>query len=143
MTIIKTTNKAGFIVYRPEKLPCSKKCRSEKLEQIDLNSFCLKMWPVESESMFHIINESGGSGSSYYGEELNKQGRKKGVPDWPVMVPRGGYHGLFVEIKRENGGSISKEQKAFFTRHLALGYQCIFAYGYKAALVAIKEYLDS
>ena len=143
MSIIKTTNRAGFIVYRPAKLPDPKKCRDEKFEQVDLNSFCLKIWPVESASMFHVINESEGKSSGFYGAELNRQGRKKGVPDWPVMIPNKQFHGLFVELKKESGGSISKEQKAFFTRHLALGYQCVFAYGYKAALVAITEYLDN
>lgn len=143
--IIKKPNRAGILEYYQDNQPPSKsklRCPLEKHEQINLNSFCLHRWPVESEMMFHVQNESGASGSGHYGAMLNKMGRKKGVPDWLVMIPSNGYHGLYIELKREfkKDSSLGKEQKKFLLHAQSIGYQCVIAYGYKAALEAIKDY---
>ena len=37
-------------------------------------------------------------------------GVKSGVPDLMLPIPKGGYHGLFIELKKEVGGITSKEQ---------------------------------
>jgi len=133
-------NRAGIITYKPaEKQPK----RLEALEQQDLNSHCALLWPVEYKSMFAVANESGGSGSKRYGAALNRRGRKKGVPDWHVMIPTNDYHGLYVELKQAHAGSVSKEQKAFLIRQQELGYKCVVAYGFRAALEAIKDYLNN
>jgi hypothetical protein len=92
--------------------------------------------------MFHVVNESGGKSSKQYGDMLNRQGRKKGVPDWHVMIPRNDYHGLYVELKQASTGSLSKEQKDFLLHQQSLGYKCVVAYGFRAALEAIKDYLS-
>lgn len=133
-------NRAGITCYKPVEKQVN---RHEKYEQQDLNSHCEKLWPIEYKSMWHTINESGGKSSARYGAQLNRLGRKKGVTDWCVMIPKGGYHGLFVELKRCHSGSVSKEQKDFIKRQTDLGYKCVVAYGFRAALGAIKEYLQS
>ena len=138
--ILTTTNRAGLTIYKPATKQVDRK---EKYEQMDLNNYCKKLWPDEYQSMWHTINESGGSGSAQYGAMLNKMGRKKGVADWLVMIPKGEYHGLFIELKRCHSGSISKEQKAFILRQESLGYRCVVAYGFRAALKAIEDYLNS
>ena len=95
MIIIKQ-NRSGILCYWDDELNASKKkSRLEKHEQKDLNAFCNKLWPELSKFMFHVVNESGGKGSAQYGSELKQMGRKSGIPDWLVMVPMGGYHGLF------------------------------------------------
>ena len=137
-------NKSGLLCYWDETLNASKiKSPKESIEQKQLNSGCLYRWPEYSQMMFHVINESGGSGDSRYGSELNRMGRKKGVPDWPVMIPSGKYHGFYIELKRsrKSDSSTSKEQKTFLTQAELIGYKCVIAYGYKAALHAIEEYL--
>ena len=48
--------------------------------------------------MYHIPNE--GKRSKSNGAELVRQGLKKGVPDICLPVPRGKYHGLYIEMKR-------------------------------------------
>lgn len=145
--MIKKLNRGGIMEYYYSNQPTSKsksKCPPEKIEQINLNSFCLVNWPIESLMMFHVVNESGGTGSAQYGAQLKKMGRKKGVPDWLVMIPKGEYHGLFVELKRQfkKSSSISGEQKAFLLKAQSLGYKCVVAYGYKCAIEAIQDYLN-
>lgn len=137
-------NKTGILCYWDDVLNASKvKSPKETPEQKNLNSHCSKIWPKLSPMMYHIVNESGGTGSAQYGAQLNKLGRKKGVPDWPVMIPSNGYHGLYVELKRSRkvDSSTSKEQKEFLLMAESLGYKCVIAYGYKAALKSIEEYL--
>ena len=138
------TRKDGITEYIDSEANKSKvKSRHEDLEQKDLNNFCKKMFPEHYGSMFHVVNESGGKGSAFYGSKLNEMGRKSGVPDWPVMVPSGGYHGLFLELKcaRRRDSSVSKEQVEFMQRQQSLGYKCVIAFGFRCALKAIKDYL--
>ena len=144
--MIKKTNKVGILEYYHDNQPPRKskaKSRVEKLEQIDLNTFCSKLWTEESGMMFHVVNESGSGGSSMYGATLKRMGRKKGIPDWLVMIPSGKYHGLYIELKREfkKDSSTSKEQKNFLIKAKSMGYQCVIAYGHKCAIEAIKDYL--
>jgi len=145
MEILITTNRAGLTIYKPATKQVD---RHEDLEQMDLNSHCKKLWPIEYGSMWHTVNESGGVKKGDWRklkqqEKFKKTGRKRGVPDWAVMIPKGEYHGLFIELKRCHSGSISKEQKAFILRQESLGYRCVVAYGFRAALKAIEDYLNS
>ena len=138
MKITISKNRAGIITYKPaEKQPK----RLEALEQQDLNSHCELLWPEEYESMFHVINEI--RANKHFGDLLNRRGRKKGIPDWHVAIPVGAYHGLYVELKQAHAGTLKAEQKAFLIRQQELGYKCVVAYGFRAALEAIKDYLDN
>ena len=143
--IIKKRNNHGLMCYWDDVANASKiKSRLEKCEQQDLNMFCAKRWPDLEKMMFHVVNE-GGTGGGQYGADLKKYGRKKGVPDWLVMIPVGGKHGLYVELKRsrKQDSSISKESREFLLLAESLGYICVIAYGFRPALAAIEEYLNN
>lgn len=140
MKVTIAKNRAGITTYKPAEKQID---RLEKYEQQDLNSHCEVLWPEQYASMFHIVNESNGKSRPQYEESLNRQGRKRGVSDWMVLVPVGGFHGLILELKRCHTGSVSKEQKAFLIRQQSLGYKCVVAYGFRAALEAIKDYLNN
>lgn len=145
MSILTQRNKSGLLCYWDDVANASpRKSRLEKVEQKDLNAFCTKRWPEESLMMYHVVNESGASGDARYGAELNQMGRKKGVPDWPVMIPSNGYHGLYIELKRsrKKDSSITKESKSFAATAEKYGYKVVYAYGYCAALQAISDYLN-
>lgn len=138
MKVTIAKNRDGIITYKSaEKQPK----RDEALEQQDLNSHCALLWPVEYESMFHVINEI--RANKHFGDLLNRRGRKKGIPDWHVAIPVGVYHGLYVELKQAHAGTLKAEQKAFLINQQSLGYKCVVAYGFRAALEAIKDYLNN
>ena len=56
-------------------------------------------WP-ELRLLYHIPNE--GKRSIRAGARLKAQGLKRGVPDNHLPVARGGYIGLYIELKRRD-----------------------------------------
>lgn len=69
------------------------------------------------------------------------QGMLAGVPDLLLLVPRGGYHGLLIEMKRPSGGRVSAEQKSVMADLRALGYRCEVCAGASPAIELIQDYL--
>ena len=56
-------------------------------------------------------------------KKAKKLGMVRGFPDifLPVVIP-GKYAGLFIELKREKGGKLTREQKAWLNALSAHGY---------------------
>lgn len=88
--------------------------------------------------MFHVPN--GGSRNRVEAANLKRQGVKAGVPDIFLPVARGGFHGLFVEMKAE-GGRLSEKQEEWLADLHAQGYAVKVAYGWEEARKAIEAYL--
>lgn len=44
--------------------------------------------------------------------KLKKAGTRRGIPDLMLPVARCGFHGLYVEMKRQKGGHVDPDQKA-------------------------------
>ncbi len=72
---------------------------------------------------------------------LKAQGVKAGVPDMCLPVPRGGYHGLYVELKRQKGGTVSDYQKSWINALNNQGYKATVCRGAAEAMETISEYL--
>ena len=90
---------------------------------------------------FHIPN--GGSRNAREAHNLKLQGVKAGVPDLFLPVPRGEYHGLFIEMKRTKGGRVSDEQKEWITALSGQGYKCVISKGWEDAAEQIKAYISA
>ena len=73
--------------------------------------------------------------------KLKRTGMKAGVPDVFIPAMRGNYGGLFIEMKRQDGGVVSPEQKRYMWALTDLGYKCVVAKGVEAAIKEITEYL--
>lgn len=71
------------------------------------------------------------------------EGLKAGVPDILLPVARGGFHGLFIELKRVEGGKLSAEQGEWRAALLCEGYQSVVCKGWQEASKAIIAYLRS
>lgn len=72
---------------------------------------------------------------------LKKQGVKRGVPDMCLPVSRGGYHGLYIELKRQKGGTVSDEQREWIAALNSQGYKAIICHGAEEAIEQIRGYL--
>ena len=116
---------------------------SESVEQQ-----CLFRWAAVSAAahpelrlMFHIPN--GGSRSRAEAGRFKAEGVKAGVPDICLPVPRGGYHGLFIEMKRTRGGVVEPEQTEWLDALRAQGYRAEVCKGWEPAVRVIEQYLKT
>ena len=114
----------------------------EALEQVWLFEWADTMarlkWP-ELSLLFAIPN--GGSRHPAEAAHLKGQGVRSGVPDVFLPVPRGGYHGLFVEMKRRKGGVVSGNQKDWIGALNGQGYRAVVCRGFQEAADCIEGYL--
>ena len=88
--------------------------------------------------IFHIPN--GGFRNPREGRNLKLQGVRAGVPDLFIPVASGGFHGLFVEMKKE-GGRLSPKQREWLQLLNRQGYKAVSCIGAGAAIDTIKEYI--
>ena len=92
----------------------------------------------EVDQMFHIPN--GGSRNKLEAANLKRQGVKAGVPDLFLPVSRGGYHGLFIELK--HGKNKPTEKQTEWLKSLnEQGYAVAVCYGCEEASEKILKYL--
>ncbi len=74
--------------------------------------------------------------------KAKRAGMPKGFPDLALFVAINWRHGLFVELKRIEGGILSPEQRRW-SRVLQLrGYAWAVCEGAKHAIATIEKYLD-
>ena len=93
----------------------------------------------ELRLLHHIPN--GGSRNAREAHNLRLQGVKPGVPDICLPVARKGYHGLYIEMKRRQGGRLSDEQAAMLEALRKQGYCAWVCKGANDAIELITEYL--
>src|SRR5688572_28901745 len=80
--------------------------------------------------------------SARWGAYMRDEGKKSGVPDIVLPAARGGYHGLFIELKRTIGGVVFAEQQAWRLALTDQGYYVAICEGSEAAQQVITWYLD-
>jgi hypothetical protein len=71
---------------------------------------------------------------------LKQEGVRSGVSDLILLVPRGHWHGMALEMKAADG-RLSKEQTQFLNDAKAQGYHAIVARSTDEAIEAITNYL--
>ena len=98
----------------------------------------LEKYP-ELELAFHIPN--GGKRNAREAANLKRQGVKAGVPDICLPVARGGYHGLYIELKVGNNKP-TKKQKEWQKKLNKQGYLSVVRYGWQQAARTLTEYLE-
>ena len=115
---------------------------SEHTEQVAIFNWAklnMATYPA-LENLFAIPN--GGQRSGRTGAMLKAEGVKSGISDLCLAYPSNGYHGLFIELKRRDGGKVSPAQADWIKRLNQAGYLAIVAFGAKQAVQIIKDYLD-
>lgn len=75
------------------------------------------------------------------GALLRKMGVSPGVPDLALPVPRGQWHGMFIELKAAHG-RLSPAQEAWLAHLRAVGYLAVVCYSAQAAIDALTHYLE-
>jgi hypothetical protein len=110
------------------------KLSSETEEQKVVVQWCyLRKIPIA-----HIPNE--GKRSVAYAALLKAMGLRKGFPDLIVPSARGGYHGLFIEMKYGKGKT-TKDQEQWIETLRSEGYAVAVCYDANEAIKTISDYL--
>ncbi|MBE9597159.1 VRR-NUC domain-containing protein [Moraxella sp. K2450] len=89
---------------------------------------------------------NGGARNPREGKNFKLMGTQAGFPDLFIYIPRGGYHGLFIELKRPKTatsakGQLQATQKAVIERLNSQGYKAVVCFGANEAIDEIKAYL--
>lgn len=92
--------------------------------------------------LFAVPNFTGklGRWTAKHGARLKAEGRKPGVPDVWLPVPRGQYHGLVIELKAGRNRPTHHQVEWLSSLNL-VGWYTAVIYGAEAAQCTILEYL--
>lgn len=82
----------------------------------------LMRYDLPQELFWHAPSE--GMRKPQYRAKLKLMGFRAGIPDVCLHLPRGEYHGLFIELKKA-GGSPSGDQKKLMKALAAQNYLCV------------------
>lgn len=112
---------------------------TERQEHLALMKW-IALQPKIRDLFVHIPNE--GKRSVLEGYVLRRLGLRRGVSDFLLPLPTKSYHGLWIELKRKDGGKESIEQKQWINKMRSLGYAAFFARGCDEAIKIISTYLQ-
>jgi len=114
--------------------------KPEQVDHINTVNWFKESFPEYAEDFHHFANER--KCSQIEGRTLKRMGVAKGVSDFFLAIPCGGYHGLWIELK-VGKGRLSKEQDAFLERKYIRGYMSMAVWGHDAAKALILSYLGN
>ena len=89
--------------------------------------------------LFHIPN--GGGRNIAEAAHLKRMGVKAGVPDLCLPYPSGKYHGLYIEMKTDNG-RLSAAQREYLSWLNMAGYYAVCCHGAEEAIEVIWGYVN-
>lgn len=123
----------------------TKQIPTEHMEQVTLVRWFNATYP--QHRLFAIPNGATLAGAAHTRakqvERLKAEGMSNGVCDLMIPVPSKQYHGLFIEMKRQRGGVLSKEQKEWLSYLNDMGYLAKRCNGWLEAKEVIECYLNT
>ncbi|HXF63049.1 MAG TPA: VRR-NUC domain-containing protein [Caldilineaceae bacterium] len=120
--------------------PPARSGRSEHDEQAALFA-----WAAAHEGRYPALRwlfaiPNGGHRHAAVAAKLKAEGVKPGVPDLFLPVPRGGYHGLWIELK-VGANQLTPAQQQWIEALARFGYLTVVCYGGAEAIAALEQYL--
>lgn len=111
-----------------------KQSTTEDAEQEAVIEYCA----LKGIKVVHIPNEA--KRSAAYGAKMKRMGLCKGFPDLCFPAPRRGYHGLYIELKRDKDCKPTPEQLRWIKYLNEQGYRAAVCYGAGEAIDEINCY---
>jgi hypothetical protein len=121
---------------------------SERDQQVALVSWFKRQYPKYKECIIAIPNAQGLAKTKLDAlkmfTKLQKEGAKKGASDLFIAVPRGGKHGLWVEMKdvKKTLRDVSQSQLQHLDDMREVGYEAIWCAGFDVAKAAVEVYMN-
>lgn len=100
-----------------------------------------RLFAIPNGAKLPYTVDANGERVSRQGAYLRAEGLKSGVPDLFLPAARGGWHGLFIEMKRP-GNKPSENQTEWMGALTENGYLCVVCYSDDEALDTLLAYLD-
>jgi hypothetical protein len=125
-------------------IPTASANRAKPRELERRHQVALIKWVKAVKDTHPVLNllyavPNGGYRDIYVARKLKAEGVRAGVADPCLPAARRGYHGLYLEMKPEEGVA-TKEQKAFLRGVLEAGYCAVIAGGVDEAREALGWY---
>lgn len=108
--------------------------RTEAQEQIVVVDYC-ELWGIE---IVHVANE--GKRTLANGRLLSRMGLRRGFPDLFIPTARKGYHGMFIELKRDIKCKPTEHQQRWINYLNRQGYYAVICHGAEEAIAEIDKY---
>jgi hypothetical protein len=109
----------------------------------DLQVACVRLFRYKyreyDESLFAIPN--GGKRNPKEAARLKAEGVLAGVPDLFLAVPKGTWHGLFMELKNGKSNNLTENQKRVMYKMRMRGYRAEVIRSLEDFEKIIEEYL--
>jgi hypothetical protein len=118
-----------------EKKKVERTCPTEQQEQFAVHAWLMK------RNIVHNHSPNGGYRDVVEGAKFKRMGVSAGFPDLEFPYARKGYHGLYIELKRLNGGKLSEHQVWWRDHLLKEGYAWFEAKGFDECIRIICDYL--
>lgn len=125
-------------VIDTDEQPKPKKHTQPLVTEDDIQETVVEYCELKHIVAVHIPNES--KRSVAYGAKMKRMGLRKGFPDIFIPTARQGFHGLFIELKRDKKSRVSPEQTAWITYLNKQGYKAMICYGATEAINEIEKY---
>ncbi|MDY6302414.1 MAG: VRR-NUC domain-containing protein [Bacteroidales bacterium] len=127
------------LVEHQKRLKVRKKPGEEehRIQCACVNWFRLQ-YPTHASALFAVPN--GGRRDKATGGKLKAEGALAGVSDLILLIARGGYHGLLIEMKKP-GGKQQPSQRDWQRDMTARGYRYIVCHSFDEFREQIDDYL--
>jgi hypothetical protein len=147
--IPRRTQAAGAVSARTGTNPAKRKPRDlEHQEQKALIQWCELAAATYPELRYLHAVPNGGDRHPAVAAKLRAEGCRKGVPDIFLDVPRHGFHGLRIELKRPGDkaqgvkrGEVKPEQADWLAFLAEQGYLAVVCWGWESARDTLQTYL--
>ncbi len=106
--------------------------------QMNVVTWFAYQYPAYSEDLIHIANQR--KCTVQQAMRLQRMGVRKGVSDLFLSIPRGEYHGLWMELKSPKRKP-TKEQVKFAARKRGQGYATAWTDNLEDAMEILAEYM--
>lgn len=111
---------------------------SETNEQIALANWLKSTYPA----LLWSASAGGMRTSIGTAKKMKAMGYSRGFPDIFIYEPRGNFHGLAIELKKEKG-KVTPEQKYWILELSKRGYYALVCFGSVQARDVIEKYLEN
>lgn len=128
------------IPVKYKKLP--KPTESKEQEQVILYARNIKHFPNTHAIPNGVFLKDRNSAFAIMAKQ-KREGLLKGMPDIFIPYPRNGWHGLYIEMKKESGGQLSDQQAFIISGLKAEGYRVEVCRGFAEAKKVIDDYSEA